>query len=182
MPSERYQQRITFFDEVFSKGVDNYIQPTGVVGVKLIVGVEERDLNPYYSSPCPQRAKNPGDVSIFLADTIETAIAEVFPNNSFSGYPPNSWCMTYKYSGKILNINRIPNEQFKADFLRASGDYKHEFSQDARYYLSEKGLTDKFDSIGWTSVQGDSLGIGGYVYNWVSGVKTVFEYVGKEPP
>jgi hypothetical protein len=179
MPSERYEQSIPFFDKVFGNGVDAYVHPTGVVGVKLVVGVAEHNLNPYFSSPTPQRAKNSGDVSIFLADTIQTAYAELFRNNSFSGYPLNSWCLSYRYSGELLNINLIPDDQFKAKFLNASGDYKHDFSQDARHYLSEKGYTDKFDSIGWTSVQGGFLGIGGFVCNWVSGVKTDFEFLGK---
>jgi len=179
MPSKRYEERRPFFDKIFGNGVDDFVHPTGVVGVKIVTGVEEQNLDPYFSSPYGQRAKASGDFSIFLADTVETAKAEVFQNAPFSGYPANTWSLEYKYEGSILNINRIPDETFKERFLQASGEYKHEFSQDARHYLAEKGYADQFDSIGWTSVQGDKLGQGGFVYNWLSGVMPTFDFLGK---
>lgn len=179
MPSERYQERRLFFDEVFANGVDDFVHPTGVVGVKIVAGVEECNLDPYYSSPYAYRAKGSGDYSVFLADSDETARAEVFQDVPFSSYPPNTWSLKYRYEGNILNINRIQDEAFKKEFLQASGEYKHEFSQDARHYLTEKGYTGKFDSIGWTSVQGDRLGQGGFVYNWISGVTPTFDYLDK---
>ena len=179
MPSERYEERKPFFDKVFANGVNEFVHPTGVVGVKIVAGIEESSLDPYYASPYAYRAKGSGDLSIFLADSEETARAEVFQDTPFSGYPPNTWGLEYKYEGNILNINRVPDEEFKREFLQASGEYKHEFSQDARHYLTEKGFTDEFDSIGWTSVQGDKLGQGGFVYNWISGVMPTFEYLDK---
>jgi hypothetical protein len=179
MRSERYEERKAFFDNVFSEGVHRFVHPTGVEGVKLVEGVKEQDLKPYYSSPYGQRGKSPGDFSIFLADREETARTEMFQDQSFSGYPPNTWMLSYKYSGNILDIGLIPDEAFKADFLQASGEFKHEFSQDARHYLEEKGYTGTFDSLGWVSVQGQKLGVGGFVYNWISGVKPSFEYLEK---
>ena len=179
MPSDNYEERLQFFDKVFENGVDAFVHPTGVFGIKIVLDVEEQKLNPFYSSPYPQRAKSPGDLSIFLADNLETAKAEVFPGNSFSGFPPNSWSLEYKYSGNILNINLIPDEKFKSQFLASSGDLKHEFSQDARYYLESKGFSGQYDSIGWTSVRGDEIGVGGFVYNWVSGDMPQFDYINK---
>ena len=179
MKSERYEERRPLFDRVFANGVTDFVHPTGVVGVKIVPGLKEWDLDPYFASPYAGRAKGSGDYSIFLGDSEETARAEVFQDSLFSGYPPNTWSLKYRYVGNILNINRIQDKEFTNQFLQASGAYKHECSQDARYYLTEKGYTDTFDSIGWTSVRGDSLGIGGFVYNWVSGVKPDFEYLGK---
>jgi hypothetical protein len=180
MPSIRYNERKPLFDELFAGGIDAYVHPTGVIGVKVVTGVAEQSLDPYFVSASGQRGKNDGDLSIFLADCVETARAEVIPESPAGKYPPNTWCLQYKYSGNILDISRIPDENFKAEFLSASGVFKHEFSQDARYYLTERGMIEKIDSIGWPSVAGQKLGLGGYVYNWTSGVATSFEYLGKE--
>ncbi|QDV43923.1 hypothetical protein Enr13x_37830 [Stieleria neptunia] len=177
MPSDRYEERKPFFDCVFENGVDQYVHPTGVTGVKIVTGVEESFLDPYFNSPYGQRAKSSGDLSIFLADSEQTAKAEVFQGQQSSGYPPNSWLLSYEYQGQILNIQKIEDENFKNDFLEASGEYKHEFSQDARHYLDEKGYAQKFDSIGWVSVQGNQIGQGGFVYNWVSGESPTFNHL-----
>ena len=180
MPSMRYNERLPFFDEVFAGGIDTYVHPTGVIGVKVVTGVAESALDPYYSSPFGQRAKNSGDLSIFLADSLETASAEVLQSSSSGQFPANSWCLQYRYEGRILDISLIPDETFKREFLAASGECKHEFSQDARYYLTERGMTDRFDSIGWPSVEGERLVQGGFVYNWMSGVASTLEYLRKE--
>lgn len=82
MPSEQYKERLTFFDKVFSNGVDQYVHPTGIVGVKLVVGVEASAIDPYRISPYGRAAQS-GYVSVFLADREETAKAEVF-----QGRPP----------------------------------------------------------------------------------------------
>jgi hypothetical protein len=180
MPSERYNERKALFDRVFANGVDPFVHPTGVTGVRLVVRVPEADLDPFYQSPYGQRAHCSGDHSIFLADSLETARAEVLPGEHVGCYPPNSWCLEYRYAGNILDISRFPDELFKREFLAASGELKHEFSQDARHYLTERGMIDRFDSIGWPSVEGERLAHGGYVYNWVSGIASNFEYLGKE--
>jgi hypothetical protein len=177
MPSEQYNERLTFFDKVFSNGVDLYVHPTGVVGVKLVVDVEASAIDPYRISPYGRAAQS-GYVSVFLADSEETAKGEVFQGRPPLQYPSNSWLLRYGYEGDILNIQRIPFEDFKSEFRQASGNLKHEFSQDVRYYLEEKGYTQKFDSIGWVSVQGDQMGQGGFVYNWVSGVQPNFNFLG----
>jgi hypothetical protein len=177
MPSERYEKRKPFFDSVFQSGVEQYVHPTGVTGVKIVTGVEESALKPYFVSPDGQRAKSSNDISIFLADSEETAKAEVFQGEPPSEYPPNSWMLSYEYKGNILNIHKIEADTFKSQFLAASGDSKHEFSQDARHYLEERGLNQNYDSIGWVSVQGDQMGQGGFVYNWVSGVAPTFNYL-----
>jgi hypothetical protein len=177
MPSQRYEERKPFFDSVFANGVDQYVHPTGVEGVKLVVGVEQERIDPYRISPYGRTAQS-GRVSIFIADREETAKAEVFQGQPPPQYPPNSWLLRYKYQGDILNIQKIESEEFRSGFLMSSGEYKHEFSQDVRYYLEEKGYTQRFDSIGWVSVQGDQMGQGGFVYNWVSGVNPQFDFLG----
>ena len=176
MYSERYEERRPLFDAVFSNGVDQYVHSTGVIGVKLVVNVDEKHLDPYRSSPYG-RSTQSGAVSVFLADNEETAKAEVYQGNPPKQYPTNTWLLSYKYQGTILNIQRIEAKEFTDQFLTATGHDKHEFSRDARAYLSEKGLTSKFDSIGWVSVQGDKMGIGGFVYNWTSGVEPTFEHL-----
>lgn len=176
MPSNRYEERKPFFDQVFSGGVGQYVHPTGVVGVKLVIGVEEVAIDPYRCSPYGRSAQS-GCVSIFLADCEETAKEEVFQGNPPIQYPPNSWLLMYEYKGNILNIQKIADERFKSEFRQASGDYKHEFSQDVRHYLEVQGYTQAFDSIGWVSVQGDQIDQGGYVYNWISGVAPTFKHV-----
>jgi hypothetical protein len=178
MPSERYDERKPFFDSVFAGGVDKYVHPTGVIGVKLVVGVEEGEIDPYRISPYGRSAKR-GSVSIFIADSEETANAEVFQGQPPTQYPQNSWLLQYKYQGNILNIQKIESEEFKSAFLMSTGVYKHEFSQDLRHYLEENGYNQKFDSIGWVSVLGNQMVQGGFVYNWISGVMPHFDFLGK---
>jgi hypothetical protein len=178
MPSERYIDRKQFFDSMFVSGVHQFVHPTGVIGIKLVIGVEEQNMDPYRSSPYG-RSTMIGGMSIFMADSEETAKAEAFKGQPPLCYPPNSWQLEFKYNGNIFNIQKIPDEKFKAEFLMASGDYKHEFSQDLRHYLEEKGYTNTFDSIGWVSVQSQSQSMekGGFVYNWISGVNSQFEFL-----
>jgi hypothetical protein len=177
MPSIRYDERKPFFDSIFANGVDQYVHPTGVIGVKLVIGVEKEKIDPYRLSPFGRSAQN-GKVSIFIADSERTAKAEVFQGEPPPQYPQNSWLLNYKYQGNILNIQKIESEEFKSEFLLASGAYKHEFSQDVRFYLEDKGYAQKYDSIGWVSVQGNQMGQGGFVYNWVSGVVPQFDFLG----
>jgi hypothetical protein len=179
MPLKRYEDRLPFFDSVFASGVEPYVHPTGVTGVKLVVGVDEASIDPFRLSPYGRSAKS-GSVSIFIADSEETARAEVFQGSPPSQYPENTWLLRYRYKGNILNIQKIQEEEFRQEFLMSSGEYKHEFSQDVRRYLEENGHTRQFDSIGWVSVQGEQMGTGGFVYNWVSGVMPEFEYLGMD--
>ena len=118
---------------------------------------------------------------MFLADNDETASAEAFQGVGYGGgYPPNTWSLSYKYEGMILDISQIANEEFKREFHQSSGEYKHEYSRDMRHYLAVKGYVDHFDSIGWASVPGGLLGQGGFVYNWISGVEPTFTYIDKK--
>lgn len=48
----------------------------------------------------------------------------------------------------VLPKMRDPSKDALASLRDDAGDYKHELSQDARYYLTEKGHADQFDSIG----------------------------------
>lgn len=180
MPSPHYDKNLRVFERLFARGVSTYVQPTGMTGYKIVPGVPESGLDPYYVSPFPQRAKNPGDITIFLAETPHIASCECFGNTDFSGAPTNTWLLHYRYQGQMLNIGAVSDESFREEFLRWSGNAKHEFSQDFKHYLGQQGYANQCDSIGWQSVSGDRVGSPGFVIAWHSGVSGEFHYEDKQ--
>lgn len=179
MPSVNYNDSLPLFENLFATGIAQCVQPIAMTGYKIVQGVSESDLKPYYSSPFPQRAKNSGDFTIFLGDKPETSSCELFGNSGFSGAPENTWCLRYYYEGQMFNVMRSPDENFKSNFLRWSGDAKHEFSQDFKYFLQQKGFTAQCDSIGWGTVSGERVGLSGFIIAWHSGESGVFRYEDK---
>ncbi len=175
MPSPNYDQNLLIFEKLFSGGIDPDVQPTGMTGFKIVAGVAETGLNPYYVSPFPQRAKNPGDVTIFLADTPATASCECFGNTGYDGAPIDTWLLQYQYTGRMLNIATVPDDGFKHQFLQWSGAAKHQFSQDFKHYLGQRGYASQCDSIGWQSASGERVGQPGFIIAWHSGDSGVFK-------
>ena len=147
-----------------------------MTGYKIVSSVPETDLDPYYVSPFPQRGKNRGDITIFLAETPELASCECFGNTGYSGAPSNTWLLEYRYEGQMLNIESITDEAFKSDFLERSGNAKHLFSQDFKFYLGLQGYANQCDSLGWKSVSGNLVGNPGFVIAWHSGDSGVFQF------
>jgi len=145
MPSPNYDQNLPVFERLFTSGISPYVQPTGMTGYKIVPGVQESGLDPYYVSPFPQRAKNPGDITIFLAETPQLASCECFGNTGYNGAPPDTWLLEYRYQGQMLNVATVPDEGFKNEFLQWSGDAKHQFSQDFKHYLGQKGYANQCD-------------------------------------
>lgn len=180
MPSLSYKLNLPVFEKLFSSGISPYVQPTGMTAYKIVPGVPESGLDPYYVSPFAQRAKNSGDYTIFLAESAETASCECFGNSSFSGAPPDTWRLQYHYAGQMLNIGSIPDADFKDQFLQWSGVDKHQFSQDFKYFLGQSDYAGQCDSIGWQSVSGDRVGHPGFIIAWHSGDATLFQYENKQ--
>lgn len=175
-PSPNYNQNILVFEKLFDSGISPYVQPTGMTGYKIVAKVPETGLDPYYASPFGQRAKNPGDFTIFLAETPATASCECFGNASFSGAPTDTWLLQYRYQGQVLNIANLKDDGFKDQFLQWSGQARHEFSQDFKYFLVQKDYANQCDSIGWQSVSGGRLGHPSFIIAWHSGHSGEFRF------
>lgn len=173
-----YYANTKLFDQICASGVEGLIAETGFCGYRVVPDVVESELDPYYSSPLPSRAKNSGDFTIFFADSLETCSAELFGNTGFLGAPDNTWAMKYNYSGHVLHLDKIEDEEFKNSFLQSTGD-KHSFSQDFKRYITENGLAELCDSISFETVSGSLIGHPGQVYAWHSGESGVFEYIDK---
>lgn len=130
---------------------------------RLVTGVDSIDK---YRGSAAGRAYGDEIYHIYTADRINVCSGEVLGT---SPVPPKSSVVEYLVSGNFIDYDKILDPNFQESWRSCSGEQRHDFSQEfTRYLVSRGDVPERVTGSVWTSIIGETLGIGGRCYSIIA--------------